>query len=69
MNQGEKIKESEKGNRFAGIIDNLSDIAKKDSFSDYLAVLDSIEDSDKPEPIPFPYGGNRDFGKWATQGN
>ena len=68
MTRAKKIKVSETGNRFAGIIDNLRDLPKKDSLSDYLVVLDSIEDSDQSEPIPFPYGGNQDFGKWATQG-
>ena len=68
MRQTKNTKESEKENRFAGIIDALGDRSKKDSFSEYLTVLDSIEDSDQSEPIPFPYGGSQDFGKWATQG-
>ena len=63
----QKSDTSEEKNRFTELIKNLQGDSGSDSFFvDYGAVLGALDETDvESETVPFPYGGNRDFGKWA----
>lgn len=67
MSTKTKKKTPKKENRFSEIIDRLNKSEAVDILAGYNPTLDSIVDEDQsPEPIPFPYGGSSDFGKWAN---
>lgn len=55
-------------NRFTEILDQLSKESEgKGSLSEYLTVLEGLDETDcEVDRVPFPYGGNSDFGKWVT---
>lgn len=60
---------SDKKNRFVDALSELKEEKLEESFlSDYQVILDLSDDIDvEVDAIPFPYGGNSEFGKWATQ--
>ena len=64
-----KMSETHEGDadKFVKIIDHLSKQAHESGLLD-LDYLDRIPDDEIiDEPIPFPFGGHGDFGKWYSK--
>lgn len=69
MKSNEKTKEKKKQNRFEGLFEEFEKkVSSEDSLSGFNEMLDSLDDTKLvSSEIPFPYGGNSDFGKWGEK--